>query len=220
MKASPVSNNPRGVLHWTFFMLPWKNYSMKLQRWPLLELKDFTFSYPRMAFSVKHQSASKNNFSKNDTTQSLQNLKAYCGRKTLVVWSALWNWRYYETVMACLFRQRERRELLLRKTLLTKQWRQMPMGITLTCHVQQSLFLQITWQWHQRGSFRWPHTGVKSLHQQVLFHRCGDATVFSSLARHFWDQNSHEPQLCSLLIPVFLFHSSDKRKKRFEMFLL
>lgn len=59
VKASPVSNNPRGILHWTFFMLPWKNYSIKLQRWPLLELKDFTFSYPRMAFSVKHQSASK-----------------------------------------------------------------------------------------------------------------------------------------------------------------
>lgn len=111
-KAWPVSafNNPRGVLHWTLFMLLWKNCSVKLQHWPLLELKDFTFSYPRMAFffPAKHQSDSKNNLSKNDTTQSLQNLEAYCGRKTLAAWSALWNWHYYESVMACLLRQREK----------------------------------------------------------------------------------------------------------------
>lgn len=163
-------------------------------------------------------SVSKNNFSKNDTSQSLQNLKACCGMKTLADWSALWNWHYYETVMARLLRQRETRaatqKIIANKAVKANTDGHYP---NVSCAAVNLTDASCASRWHQRGSFSWPQTGVESMNRQVLFHRCGDAIVFSLLARHFWDQNSHEPQLCSLLITVFVFPFwCQKEKKVFK----
>lgn len=87
-----------------------------------------------------------------------------------------------------------------KKTSLTKQRRQRRRWAS-PIDVQQPW---PPWRWHERGCFSWPQTAGKSRNQQVLFQPCGDATVFS-----FTGQNSHEPQVSSLSIPVcfscFLF---------------